>query len=102
MKKVSKKGFTTIDTNDIFRNTEISYTAKGLFCQMASLPRNWKFSVSGLTKLSPEGRHAVTKAKEELEKHGFLRCNQKKRVNGKFEKMEYILYFEPYKMETDC
>lgn len=89
LRKEKKNNFTIID-NSIFRNRTISYKAKGLLCQMLSLPDGWEWSVEGLAKLSTDGKSAVASALEELTKAGYFRREQRMK-DGKFDGYEYIV-----------
>lgn len=89
LRKEKRGSFTVID-NAIFRNYNLSLKAKGLLCQMLSLPDGWEFSVEGLTKLSTDGRSAVTSALTELEEHGYF-YRKEVRENGKFKGIEYMI-----------
>ena len=85
-----KRGHFTVIDNAIFCNYNLSLKAKGLLCQMLSLPDGWEFSVEGLTKLSTDGRSAVTSALTELEEHGYF-YRKEVRENGKFKGIEYVI-----------
>lgn len=76
------KNFTTV-SNQIFKDTRLSFKAKGLFCQILSLPENWQFTVNGLCALADDGRDGVKHGLEELKKYGYLVWNQEKQ-QGKF------------------
>ena len=89
LRKAKKESFTVID-NAIFRNYNLSLKAKGLLCQMLSLPDGWEFSIEGLTKLSTDGRSAVTSALNELQEHGYFYRNEV-RQSGKFVGVENVI-----------
>ena len=72
LRKDKRGNFTVID-NAIFKDRTLSLKAKGLLCQMLSLPDGWEFSVEGLTKLSTDGRSAVASALNELQEAGYFR-----------------------------
>lgn len=74
----------------IFYNHNLSFKAKGLLCQMLSLPDGWEFSVEGLTKLSTDGRSAVTSALNELQAAGYF-YRKEVRDSGKFYGVEYVI-----------
>lgn len=90
LRKVKKDNFTVID-NAIFKNCELSYKAKGLLCQMLSLPDGWNFSIEGLAKLSTDGETSVRSALAELKAAGYFR-RQQIREKGKIAKIEYVIY----------
>lgn len=89
LRKEKKENFTVID-NAIFKDYEISYKAKGLLCQMLSLPDEWEYSIEGLAKLSNDGVSAVRSALDELKEAGYFRREQV-RKDGKIAKIEYVI-----------
>ena len=93
LRKDKKKQFTIID-NAIFRNCDLSLKAKGLLCQMLSLPDGWEFSVEGLSKLSTDGKSAVTSALNELKEAGYF-YRKEVRDGGKFGGVEYVISEAP-------
>lgn len=94
LRKERRAHYTVID-NSIFFNYDLSYKAKGLLCQMLSLPDGWEFSVEGLTRLSTDGKSAITSAMNELEEAGYFRREQV-RVGGKIQGVEYIISETPF------
>ena len=89
LRKEKKSDFTVID-NGIFRDTSLSMKAKGLLCQMLSLPDNWDYSIAGLSTLVNDGESAVRSALKELKEAGYFRREQV-RANGKIAKIEYVI-----------
>lgn len=89
LRKQKKERFTVID-NSIFYDYDLSYKAKGLLCQMLSLPDGWEFSIEGLSKLSTDGESAVRSALTELKEAGYFHREQV-RKNGKIAKIEYVI-----------
>lgn len=95
---VKDKNYTCIN-NQIFQETNMSWGAKGLFCQMLSLPENWNFSVSGLCALSKESIYTVKRLLRELSDFGYLQVIKHKpdeTNNGRYS-YEYIIYESPIK-----
>ena len=68
---VKNHNYTTI-SNICLRTKTMSLKAMGLLTLCLSLPDDWDYSIAGLVTLAKDGRDSVTKALEELEKHGFL------------------------------
>lgn len=93
LRKEKKERFTIID-NTVFYDYGLSYKAKGLLCQMLSLPDGWQFSIEGLTKLSNDGKSAVTSALKELQEKGYFYRKQLKN-EGKFTGVEYVVSETP-------
>lgn len=89
LRKEKKGNFTVID-NAIFKDRTLSLKAKGLLCQMLSLPDGWEFSVEGLSKLSTDGRSAVASALNELQKAGYFR-RENVRIGNRIAGVEYVI-----------
>lgn len=89
LRKEKKGNFTVID-NAIFKDNRLSFKAKGLLCQMLSLPDGWEYSVQGLGKLASDKYSAITSGLRELEEAGYFRREQLM-DNGKFAGYEYVI-----------
>lgn len=89
LRSEKKSNYTVID-NAIFKDYSLSMKAKGLLCQMLSLPDGWDYSIAGLTTLVNDGESAVRSALKELEQAGYFRREQV-RENGKIVGIEYII-----------
>lgn len=73
----------------------MSLKAKGLLSLMLSLPDTWEYNVSGLVKLSKDGKDSVMSALQELEKFGYLSRAQQFNAKGQFSGIEYNIYEQP-------
>ena len=93
LRKEKKNNFTIID-NAIFKDRRLSYKAKGLLCQMLSLPDGWEYSVKGLETLASDKYSAITSGLKELEEAGYFRREQIF-DKGKFAGYEYIISETP-------
>ena len=71
LKKSLQRGYTHVN-NEIFHDRELSYKAKGLFCQMLSLPDNWDFKENSIKALSTDGISSVRSGLKELMEKGYL------------------------------
>ena len=71
LKKNLQRGYTHIN-NEIFHDRELSYKAKGLFCQMLSLPDNWDFKENSIKALATDGISSVRSGLKELLNQGYL------------------------------
>ena len=71
LKKSLQRGYTHVN-NEIFHDRELSYKAKGLFCQMLSLPDNWDFKENSIKALSTDGISSVRSGLKELMNKGYL------------------------------
>ena len=88
------KNFTVI-SNDIFKDTRLSFKAKGLLTTMLSCPENWNYTIEGLSKLSTDGKASIRSALNELEEYGYLERKQLRNEKGAFTDTEYIVYEQP-------
>ena len=73
----------------------MSLKAKGLLSLMLSLPDDWNYSISGLVKLSKDGKDGVMTALAELEEFGYLSRERITNDKGQFAGIEYNIYEEP-------
>ena len=94
LRKEKRKHYTVID-NGIFKDYSLSYKAKGLLCQMLSLPDGWEYSVKGLMTLASDRYSAITSGLAELEKAGYFRREQVFDGN-KFAGYEYVISETPH------
>lgn len=85
----------TVMSNNHFKEQKMSLKAKGLLSMMLSLPDTWDYSVSGLVKLSKDGKDSVMAALAELEKFGYLKRERKTNEKGQFAGIDYTVYEEP-------
>lgn len=93
--RVHKTKNFTIMSNYHFKEKTMSLKAKGLLSLMLSLPDDWNYSVSGLVKLSKDGKDSVMSALSELEKFGYLSRSKIVNEKGQFSGIEYNIYEEP-------
>lgn len=93
--RVDKSDNYTVIHNAVFYDYSLSFKAKGLLCQMLSLPDGWSFSIEGLAKLGSDGRDSVASTLKELERAGYFRREQN-RNSGKFQRIEYIVTEKPF------
>ena len=85
----------TVMSNYHFKEKGMSLKAKGLLSLMLSLPDDWNYSVSGLVKLSKDGKDSVMSALQELEKFGYLYRVKLTNEKGQFNGIEYNIFEEP-------
>ena len=83
------KDFTVI-RNAIFKDYSLSAKAKGVACQLLSLPPTWEFSIKGIACLFDDGESSIRSALTELEEHGYL-TRERAREAGKLGKCIYII-----------
>ena len=87
--RIHKTNNFTVMSNFHFKEKKMSLKAKGLLSLMLSLPENWNYSVSGLVRLSKDGKDNVMSALQELEKFGYLTRQQQFNAKGQFSGIEY-------------
>lgn len=93
--RVHKTANFTVMSNYHFKEKQMSLKAKGLLSLMLSLPDDWNYSISGLVKLSKDGKDGVMSALAELEKFRYLHRVRLKDNKGKFSGIEYNIYEQP-------
>ena len=93
--RVHKNANYTVMSNNHFKEKQMSLKAKGLLSLMLSLPDDWNYSISGLTKLSKDGKDSIMSALGELEDFGYLVRHRTTNSKGQFSGIEYNIYEEP-------
>lgn len=93
--RIHKTNNFTVMSNYHFKEKQMSLKAKGLLSLMLSLPDDWNYSVSGLVRLSKDGKDSVMSALAELEKFGYLTRTQQINRKGQFSGIEYNIYEQP-------
>lgn len=89
---MTAEGYTII-YNEVFHDSRLSLQAKGLYCQIISLPDDWQYSKAGLRALCSDGRRAIDTAINELKKYGYLTIEARRKPNGTF----YYIYIPKHK-----
>lgn len=93
--RVNKNKNYTVLSNYHFKEKSMSLKAKGLLSLMLSLPDDWNYSISGLVRLSKDGKDGVMSALTELEKFGYLVRVKTTNDKGQFTGVEYNIFEEP-------
>lgn len=93
--RIHKTNNYTVMSNHHFKEREMSLKAKGLLSLMLSLPDDWSYNISGLVKLSKDGKDSVMSALAELEKFGYLKRKQVTNEKGQFAGVEYNIFEVP-------
>jgi hypothetical protein len=91
--------FTQI-ANGLFRDSRISYRAKGLFGYISIHRNGWRVTLAALVALGPDGRDAVRAGLKELEKFGYLVRDRVRRPNGTLGKIVYSITDRPAAPDT--
>lgn len=86
----------TILSNEVLRDSRLSYKARGLLAYMLSFSEDWIFYNKKLTDDSEkDGRESVNTGLKELKKYGYLIKNQKRHRDGRFDINEWVLFETP-------
>ena len=87
--------------NDVLRDSRLSLSDIGLFSKIMSLPENWNFSISGLSKNMPDGKSRVGKSLIKLKQYGYLEFRPERDSKGKFKGTLLIIRSCPVQPETE-
>lgn len=99
IKKEHKHNYTCV-SNEILQRNDLSMQAKGLLVYLLSLPEDWEVHKSEIWKHFRNGRDAVYRAFEELERKGYITGKKYRDKKGRF-RVEYTVYEEPNITETE-
>ena len=72
---------------DILKNHSLSLRDRGMVVTLLSLPDNWKFTISGLSKIIPDGKSSIRASLTHLEGLGYISRTQERTECGKFGKI---------------
>ncbi|MEY9988019.1 hypothetical protein ABIE67_000051 [Streptomyces sp. V4I8] len=86
--------FTQI-ANGLFRDSRLSYKAKGIFGYISTHRDGWQVTVAGLVRSGLDGRDAVRTGLQELESHGYLIRERLRRTNGTLGEIVYSITDRP-------
>lgn len=92
---VEKNKDYTVMSNYHLRDNNLSLKAKGLLSQMLSLPEDWDYTLTGLSRINKESKDAIRSAVQELEKGGYIVRRQTMGDGGKFSSNEYVIFEKP-------
>lgn len=93
--RIHKTSNYTVMSNYHFKERDMSLKAKGLLSLMLSLPDDWSYNISGLVRLSKDGKDSVMSALAELEKFRYLERKQVTNDKGQFAGVQYNIYEVP-------
>ncbi|MEU6610279.1 hypothetical protein ABZ922_35425 [Streptomyces shenzhenensis] len=86
--------FTQI-ANGLFRDSRLSFKAKGIFGYVSTHRNGWQVRVTDLVRLGPDGREAVRTGLQELEAHGYLIRERLRRPDGTLGDIVYCITDRP-------
>lgn len=93
--RIEKTQNYSVMSNYHFKEKDMSLKSKGLLSLMLSLPDSWDYNISGLCRLSKDGKDSVMSALAELEKFGYLKRERTKNEEGKFSGIIYHIFEAP-------
>jgi hypothetical protein len=85
----------TVIKNEILRNSNMSWRAKGLLCYLLSLPPDWVTYKKEVANHATESYDTMIKAFQELENAGYILTTQYVNDKGRFTGLEYHVYNAP-------
>lgn len=86
----------TILSNEVLRDSRLSYKARGLLAYMLSFSEDWIFYKKKLIDDSKrDGRDSVNTGLKELINYGYLIKEQKRNSDGRFDTNEWVLCETP-------
>ncbi|MGW7825009.1 hypothetical protein ACWGLF_44965 [Streptomyces puniciscabiei] len=91
--------FTQI-ANGLFRDTRLSFKAKGLFGYISTHATGWRVTVADLVRAGPDGRDAVRAGLNELQRHGYLMREQLRHEDGTLGEIVYSITDRPAVLDT--
>lgn len=99
MTKIRKDGDQnfTILSNSVIRDETLSWKARGLFGYLWSLPEDWEFYETEITKHATDGRDSTRSGLDELEEHGYLSRTRERNEKGQVKSAIWILHEHPKK-----
>ncbi|MEU1264569.1 hypothetical protein ABZ473_21240 [Streptomyces cellulosae] len=90
--------FTQI-ANGLFRDSRLSYKAKGIFGYISTHRSGWQVTIADLVRLGPDGKEAVRAGLKELEEHGYLIRERLRRPDGTLGESVYCITDRPAVLE---
>lgn len=99
MTKIRKDGDQnfTILSNSVIRDETLSWKARGLFEYLWSLPEDWEFYETEITKHATDGRDSTRSGLDELEERGYLSRTRERNEKGQVKSAIWILHENPKK-----
>ena len=80
---------------DILKNHSLSLRDRGMVVTLLSLPDNWEFTISGLSKIIPDGKSSIRASLSHLEELGYISRTQERAERGKFGKIAIEIHETP-------
>ena len=80
---------------DILKKHSLSLRDRGMVVTLLSLPDNWEFTISGLSKIIPDGKSSIRTSLTHLEELGYISRTQERAERGKFGKITIEIHETP-------
>lgn len=80
---------------DILKNHSLSLRDRGMVVTLLSLPDNWEFTISRLSKIIPDGKSSIRASLTHLEELGYISRMQERAECGKFGKIAIAIHETP-------
>ena len=80
---------------DILKNHSLSLRDREMVVTLLSLPDNWEFTISGLSKIIPDGKSSIRASLTHLEKFVYISRTQERAECGKFGKIVIEIHETP-------
>lgn len=84
----------TIIRNDVLRDPELTFRARGVLAYILSHSDNWRTDAESIARVSKEGRQAIQTALKELREAGYIEYRKSQDTNGRW-KTDTIVYDAP-------
>ncbi|MGW1527924.1 hypothetical protein [Streptomyces sp. NPDC002159] len=91
--------FTQI-ANGLFRDSRLSFKAKGIFGYVSTHRDGWQVTLAHLVAVGPDGREAVRAGLKELERYGYLVRERLRRANGTLGEVVYSITDRPATLDV--
>lgn len=85
----------TILSNELVRDRELSWKARGLFAYIYSQSEDWQFFETELVTHSTDGRDSMRAGIAELEQKGYLKRMRTRDDKGRLKTSEWIISDAP-------
>ncbi|WP_438306598.1 hypothetical protein ACSHXN_44005 (plasmid) [Streptomyces sp. HUAS TT11] len=91
--------FTQI-ANGLFRDSRLSFKAKGIFGYVSTHRDGWQVTLAHLVAVGPDGREAVRAGLKELERYGYLVRERLRRSDGTLGEVVYSITDRPATLDV--
>ncbi|WP_424858512.1 hypothetical protein [Streptomyces sp. SAI-170] len=81
--------------NALFRDSQLSFKAKGIFGFVSTHRTGWQVTIADLVRVGPDGREAVRTGLRELEARGYLIRERLRRPDGTLGEIVYCITDRP-------